>query len=140
MKTLHKLLHTGINPSHWKLRPPLDPVAQYGRVDVLQVLLKYGFDPDNSNTYQKNIDRIPFIQNSDNALSFVENKRNPDGSIPTIGDVAKKSSLGATPLHTPALDVSMTKLEEVMYDPCTMKLVSSNLYGTHKKFPSMNIS
>jgi hypothetical protein len=35
-----------------------------------------------------NIDWISFIQNSDNALSFIENRRNTDSSIPTIGDVA----------------------------------------------------
>lgn len=87
-----------------------------------------------------NIDWIPFVQNSDNALSFTENKPNPDGSIPTIGDVAKNSSLGATTLHTPALDELMSKVGELMYDPPIMKLVASNLYEANKKFLGMNIS
>lgn len=87
-----------------------------------------------------NIDWIPFIQNSDNELFFIGNKRNPHGSIPTISDVAKNSSLGTTTLHTPALDELMSKLREVMYDPPTMKLVASNLYKAHKKFLGMNIS
>lgn len=87
-----------------------------------------------------NIDWIPFIQNSDNALSFVENKRNPDGSIPTIGDVARNSSLGATSLHTPALNDLMSQLGKMMYDPPTMNLVASNLYEAHKEFLGMHTS
>lgn len=80
------------------------------------------------------IDWIPFIQDSENALSFNENKRNPDGSIPTIGDVAKNSSLGASTLHTPLLDQLNVKLGKIMYDPSMMKLIASNIYEAHKKF------
>lgn len=92
----------------------------------------------NKNEESLKVDWIPFLQNSDNALSFIQNKRLPDGSIPTIGDVAKNSSLGAASLHTTQLDDLMSKLGEVMYDPPTMKLVASNLYEAHKKFLGMN--
>ncbi|KAJ5597204.1 hypothetical protein N7537_007288 [Penicillium hordei] len=80
------------------------------------------------------VDWIPFIQDSNNALSFIENKRNADGSIPTIGDVANNSSLGAASLHTPELDKLMGQLGKIMYDPSMINLIASNLYEAHKKF------
>lgn len=88
------------------------------------------------NGYDKslNIDWIPFLQNSDNALSLIGNKRNTDGSIPTVGDVAKNSSLGASALHTPNLDSLTAKLNALMYNPEGMKLIASNIYEAHKKF------
>ncbi|KAJ5536161.1 hypothetical protein N7513_009347 [Penicillium frequentans] len=80
------------------------------------------------------IDWIPFIYNSDNALSLSKNKRNPDGSIPTVGDVAKNSSIGASTLPTPRLDDLRSKLDKIMLDPTMMKLIASNIYEAHKKF------
>jgi hypothetical protein len=81
-----------------------------------------------------NIDWIPFLQNSDNALSLIGNKRNLDGSIPTVGDVAKNSSLGASTLHTPNLDSLTAKLNALMYNPEDMRLIASNIYEAHKRF------
>lgn len=83
------------------------------------------------------VDWIPFLQNSDNALSLIGNKRNPDGSIPTAGDVAKNSSLGAASLQTPELNKLMEQIGKIMYDPPTMNLIASNLYEAHKKFLGM---
>jgi hypothetical protein len=80
------------------------------------------------------VDWIPFIQNSDNALSLNGDKRNRDGSIPTIGDVAKNSSLGASKIHTAVLDKLNAELGKIMYDPSMMKLIASNVYEAHKKF------
>jgi hypothetical protein len=81
-----------------------------------------------------NIDWIPFLQNRDNALSLIGNKRNLDGSIPTVGDVAKNSSLGASTLHTPNLDSLTAKLNALMYNPEDMRLIASNIYEAHKRF------
>ncbi|KAJ6127907.1 hypothetical protein N7471_009124 [Penicillium samsonianum] len=94
------------------------------------------------NGYDKslNIDWIPFLQNSDNALSLIGNKRNTDGSIPTVGDVAKNSSLGASALHTPNLDSLTAKLNALMYNPEDMKLIASNIYEAHKKFLNVGLN
>ncbi|KAJ5649381.1 uncharacterized protein N7484_003104 [Penicillium longicatenatum] len=81
-----------------------------------------------------NIDWIPFIYNSDNALSLIKDNRNPDGSIPTIGDVARNRSIGASTIHTPHLDDLKNKLGKIMLDPAMMKLIASNIFEAHKKF------
>ncbi|KAJ5983216.1 hypothetical protein N7481_005315 [Penicillium waksmanii] len=86
------------------------------------------------------VDWIPFIQNSDNALSLNGNKRNPDGSIPTIGDVAKNSSLGASTIHTAVLEKLNAELGKIMYDPSMMKLIASNVYEAHKKFLDVGLN
>ncbi|KAL3461640.1 hypothetical protein BJX64DRAFT_289053 [Aspergillus heterothallicus] len=80
------------------------------------------------------INWIPFLQTSDNALSLLGDKRNPDGSIPTIGDVARNASLGAETLHTKALDALKAKINEVEFDPDMMRLIAENIYEAHKKF------
>ncbi|KAJ5756504.1 hypothetical protein N7533_006047 [Penicillium manginii] len=86
------------------------------------------------------VDWIPFIQNSDNALSLNGDKRNRDGSIPTIGDVAKDSSLGASKIHTAVLDKLNAELGKIMYDPSMMKLIASNVYEAHKKFLDVGLN
>ncbi|CAI7644990.1 unnamed protein product [Penicillium pancosmium] len=86
------------------------------------------------------VDWIPFIQNSDNALSLNGKKRNPDGSIPTIGDVAKNSSLGASTIHTAVLEKLNVELGKIMYDPSMMKLIASNVYEAHKKFLDVGLN
>ncbi|KAJ5388544.1 hypothetical protein N7509_011085 [Penicillium cosmopolitanum] len=86
------------------------------------------------------VDWIPFIQNSDNALSLNGKKRNPDGSIPTIGDVSKNSSLGASTIHTAVLEKLNAELGKIMYDPSMMKLIASNVYEAHKKFLDVGLN
>ncbi|KAL2860686.1 uncharacterized protein BJX67DRAFT_368197 [Aspergillus lucknowensis] len=83
------------------------------------------------------IDWIPFLQNSDNALSLLGDKRNPDGSIPTAGDVAKNPALGAETLYTDALDALREKVNEVEFNPEMMELIAKNIYEAHKKFLGM---
>ncbi|KAL2830443.1 L-amino-acid oxidase [Aspergillus pseudoustus] len=85
------------------------------------------------------INWIPFLQTSDNALSLIGEKRNADGSIPTIGDVAKNTSLGAEMIHTKVLDELRTKINEAEFDPEMMQLIADNIYEAHKRFMDIGL-
>ena len=86
-----------------------------------------------------NIDFIPFIENSENSLSLSGNKRNPDGSIPTVGEVSSNGSLAKSTINTPEMDKLRAKLIEIFFNPRMIELIGSNIYEAHKLFLGMAI-
>lgn len=88
---------------------------------------------DNSSFH---IDWIPFIEYSDNALSFIGDRRKPDGSIPTVEDVANNKSLGTT-YDDPLVEQVIQKLESIYYDPQMVTLMAKNIFKAHKAFLGM---
>jgi len=91
------------------------------------------------NGHDKNlsVDFIPWLQSSPNGLHYFDGIRKPDGTVPTLADIKKNSSLTVAEAENPTLDKVDEIISNITSDPDFMAKMAANVYAAHKDFLGM---
>ncbi|KAI5288111.1 hypothetical protein KEM54_005463 [Ascosphaera aggregata] len=89
----------------------------------------------NKGEHGRNISFIPFIQNTNSSLSYTDGIRKPDGTVPTVAEVAQNKSL--QPPQRPEsseLRSAKSKLNAILHNSTFMAEMGKNVYRAHKEY------
>ncbi|KAI5289742.1 hypothetical protein KEM52_000675 [Ascosphaera acerosa] len=93
----------------------------------------------NKGQHGRNVSFIPFIQRTNNSLSYTDGIRKADGTVPTIAEVAQNKTLQPpkAPLSAEAVSAK-AKLDSMLHNITFLSELGKNVYKAHKDFLDTN--
>ncbi|KAI5300726.1 hypothetical protein KEM55_005511 [Ascosphaera atra] len=89
----------------------------------------------NKDHKERQVNFIPFIQNTNNSLSYTDGIRKADGTVPTIAEVSKNASLAPPKqAESPQLEKAEDVLKSILKNETFMKELGQNVYKAHKAY------